>query len=124
MTFKRLEGLTKAGNTRTLFRATIVSQEQFDLAQSIIAHFEGETKLTRKQCRDAHGVLKGKKAAPYFISKNVACKTKAHGVYDLSKLRVATAKREKTAKRENKRKKLETPDATNAITLAIEATQN
>jgi len=90
MSFKKLEGLTKDGNPRTLFRATAINADQFKLLNEIIAHFNGETKLTRKQCRDAHGVLRGKKAAPYFISKNVACKVKgAHGVYNLGVLKLA-----------------------------------
>jgi len=90
VSFKKLEGLTKDGNPRTLFRATAINADQFKLLNEIIAHFEGETKLTRKQCRDAHGVLRGKKAAPYFISKNVACKVKnAHGVYNLGVLKLA-----------------------------------
>jgi hypothetical protein len=37
----------------------------------------------------------GKAYMPYFISKNVACKTKTFGVYDLSKLKLsASAKKE------------------------------
>jgi hypothetical protein len=119
MAFKKLEGLTKDGNPRTLFRAIAVNALQFQLAQEIIALYNGETKLTRKQCRDAHTALRGKKAAPYFISKNVVCKVKnVHGVYDLSRLKLAKSsmevtetepeKRESKPKRERKSKR-ETP---------------
>lgn len=81
--FKKLEG------HNVLFRATAVSADQMKLVEEIVAHFEGRTVLSRKECRDAHGVLRGKKAAPYFISKNVACKVKGqHGMYDLSRLKL------------------------------------
>ena len=98
MAFKKLEGLTKDGNPRTLFRAIAINAAQFKLTQEIIALYEGETKLTRKQCRDAHSKLRplptpyasgNERSCPYFISKNMTCKTKAHGIYDLSRLKLA-----------------------------------
>ena len=123
MSFKKLEGVTKDGNPRTLFRAIAINAEQFKLTQEIVAYYKGETKLTRKQCRDAHGALReGKKAAPYFISKNVACKVKgAHGVYNLGVLKLAAsaskavavvepkAKKEAKPKREAKSKRTAPP---------------
>ena len=97
MAFKRLEGVTLAGNPRTLFRAIAINADQFKLVQEIVAHYNGETKLTRKQLRDAHGVLRGKKAAPYFVSKNMACKVKGtHGVYNVAVLKLAKGSAEIT----------------------------
>jgi hypothetical protein len=88
--FKRLEGQTEMGNPRTLFRARVISAEQYKLVQEIKAFYDGETVLTRKQLRDAHGVLRDRRAAPFFISKNVACKVKGfRGVYDISRLKLA-----------------------------------
>lgn len=47
---------------------------------------------TRKELRDAHGVLRGRRAAPYFISKNVACKvTGQHGMYNVAVLKLSAA---------------------------------
>lgn len=84
MAFKKLDG------HNVLFRALALSAAQMALVGEIIKHYDGQTKLSRKQLRDAHGVLRGKKAAPYFISKNVACKVKGeHGMYELKNLKMS-----------------------------------
>jgi hypothetical protein len=96
MSFKRLEGLTAKGTPITLFRAIVVNAEQFKLTQDMIAANGGEPLMTRKVILSMNESLRpGKAYMPYFISKNVACKTKTFGVYDLSKLKLsASAKKE------------------------------
>jgi hypothetical protein len=92
MSFKRLEGLTAKGTPITLFRAIVVNAEQFKLAQDMIAANNGEPLMTRKVILSMNEALRpGKAYMPYFISKNVACKTKTFGVYDLSKLKLSAA---------------------------------
>ena len=92
MAFKRLEGLTKNGTPITLFKATAVNAEQFKLAQDMIAANHGEPLMSRKTILSMNESLRpGKAYMPYFISKNVACKTKTFGIYDLSKLKLSAA---------------------------------
>ena len=90
MSFKRLEGLTAKGTPITLFRAIAVNAEQFKLTQDMIAANGGDAVMTRKVILSMNEKLRpGKAYMPYFISKNVACKTKTFGVYDLSKLKLS-----------------------------------
>ena len=92
MAFKRLEGLTKNGTPITLFKAIAVNAEQYKLTQDMIAANNGDPLMTRKTILSMNEKLRpGKAYMPYFISKNVACKTKTFGVYDLSKLRLSAA---------------------------------
>ena len=84
-----IEGTTKDGNPRTLFRAIALNADQFKVVQDIIAHWAGETKLTSKQLIVAYNALKGRKYMPYFIGRNVACKVKnTPGIYNLSVLKL------------------------------------
>ena len=87
--FKRIEGTLENGNPRTLFRALALNAAQFQIVQDIVKFCEGETTLTRKQLMDAHFALRGKIYMPYFIGKNMACKTKTNGIFDVSRLKLA-----------------------------------
>ena len=98
MSFKRLEGLTAKGTPITLFRAIVVNAEQFKLTQDMIAANNGEPRMTRKVILSMNELLRpGKAYMPYFISKNVACKTKTFGVYDLSKLKLSASEKKEIA---------------------------
>jgi hypothetical protein len=83
-------GFNKVEGHNVLINAKAINASQFKLIEEIIAHYDGVTVLTRKQLRDAHGALRGKRAAPYFVSKNIACKVKGqHGMYDVSRLKLS-----------------------------------
>ena len=89
MPFTMIEGTTKDGNPRTLFRAIALNADQFKVVQDIIAHYEGETKLTSKQLITAYNALRGRKYMPYFIGRNVSCKVKnTPGIYNLGVLKM------------------------------------
>jgi hypothetical protein len=134
MSFKRLEGLTLKGTPITLFRAIVVNAEQFKLTQDMIAFNGGEPLMSRKVILSMNETLRpGKAYMPYFISKNVACKTKTFGVYDLSKLKLSAAAKASAspvetvpavktprAKRESK-PKIETVEILDTTPLMIEA---
>ena len=119
MPFKPIEGTLANGNPRTLFRAIALSASQFAVVQSIIKLYDGQTLLTRKQLMDANTTINpGKIYMPYFIGRNMVCKTKTPGTFDLSRLKMradagapptpkkvakkAKAKKETKAKREKK----------------------
>ena len=122
MAFKRTE------KNPSLFRAIAISADQMAVVEAIKTFRKGETILTRPQLMEANMALYERKFMPYFISKNLACKTKTRGVFDISKLKVAVgsvissekpakkvpvqkkvvAKKENAPKRERKPKK-ETP---------------
>jgi hypothetical protein len=152
MSFNKVAGHISIQNpdgiAKVLFRATAINLDQMKLIEEIRAHFNGENVLTRKQLRDAHGVLRGRKAAPYFVSKNLACKVKdKHGFYDISRLKLSAeaikqlktvessatetvtvekkakrvrVKKEAKAKREAKAKKEETVEAPPASEVQLE----
>jgi hypothetical protein len=161
MSFKKITGRVSTqnpnGEAKVLFRATAINAAQMTLTREIIEHFanvaeptEEQTErwakgiYTRKELRDAHGVLRGKKAAPYFISKNVACKvTNQHGCYCVTRLKLSaasaaveptteeqpvptvkkkkiasSAKKEAKPRRENRNKEIEAPASTEIETTA------
>ena len=103
MSFKRVE------NTKSIIRASAVSQAQFDLLQKIIAANAGEAKMTRKVLRVIVKDLTSREYAPYWIMKNLVTKCKEWGIYDLSKLHASTAvakpAKSKSTKKENKPKR-------------------
>lgn len=81
MKFTKLEGHS------SLFSSKVVSADQMTLVNDIIKANGGPV-LSRKSLKAFHLELRGKKASPYFIAKNVAAKKKnAPGMYDLSQLR-------------------------------------
>ena len=137
MAFKRIEGTLPNGNPRTLIRAIALNASQFKMVQDIIALYNGETVLTRKQLMDANTTLRpGKIYMPYFIGKNVICKTKTNGIFDLSRLKLASgakstttepkkvvkskAKKEAKAKRE-KKPVVDAPVTTEEVSTLAEA---
>lgn len=78
-----------------------LNANQAVLVADLLKHFKGETKVSRKQLRDAHGELRGKKASPYFITKNNACKVKdAHGMYNLAVFNSSLKANQKRAAKE------------------------
>ena len=114
---------------KVLINAKAITSEQMKLVNEVIAHYDAMTVesviynskcqehekdvkvtqemieryatrlYTRQELRTAHFVLRNKRAAMYFVSKNVACKRKSDHLYDLKVLR---AKVEKVAKSETK----------------------
>jgi len=89
---------------RTLLDTNLVSETQFNLVQKMIKHFKGRKIVSRKELREAHGVLMGKKASPYFISKNIAAKVEANkvkgirtGSYNLGIFKIDKNKPNRTA---------------------------
>src|SRR5271166_3721571 len=92
MSFQTLEGHA------SLFSATAVSQKQFDIAQKMIAHNAGESKIQGKILHIIAQECLGTKYVPYFIGKNVALRVKGTpGLFDLSRLKVAKTKTAKPA---------------------------
>jgi hypothetical protein len=93
MAFKMTEG------NPSLFRAIAISADQMAQVEAIKAFYKGETTLTCKQLLEASKALFDHKYMPYFIDKNLACKTKTRGLFDISKLKVAAGSvAKKTAK--------------------------
>lgn len=92
--------MNKFENSKALVKGTAVSAEQFALVKDIIKMYKGETRLTRTQIKQAHADLRGAKASPYFIVKNMACKTKERGVYNLNVLRQKAEPKPKAVKTE------------------------
>lgn len=80
-----------------LVNSKIVSETQMQLVRDIQAYYAAlennvvRTIFTRKELKSAHAILRNRRASPYFICKNVACKTKDHK-YNVAVLRVASAK--------------------------------
>jgi hypothetical protein len=106
----------KDGTTpSTMIRAIALTPEHMEIVKSFIEFNGGNPLFTLKQLWAANQALRNRKYAPYFIAKNLACKTKVFGQYDLSKLKVAASKAaSKTVKKEdapkrNRKAKKETP---------------
>lgn len=70
-----------------------LSEKQMEIVSAIVKYYRGKKHphplmLTRKELRDAHGAIAKRRAAPYFISKNIAAKVKPskdvpRGTYNL-----------------------------------------
>ena len=100
MPFKQIEGHT------SLFRAQVVSAEQFELAQKLIAANEGNPLIRNKDLHLLTQTVTGAKYCPYFIGKNDFLKVKSEkGLYDLSRLKASTkpvVEKKKPAKKTKK----------------------
>ena len=74
--------------TRTMFRASVVSDKQMTEVNAIAAH-AGKSQLTNPELRLARIALSGHAYAPYFIYRNLQIRVKGakQRTWDLSKLR-------------------------------------
>lgn len=107
--YTKVNVMQKDGVTpSTMFRAQVLKPAHFALVQEIVKFNGGEPLISLKNLWAAHMALRQRKYGPYFITKNVACKTKTAGIYDLSKLRASTkpepVKPAKPTKKEKKPK--------------------
>jgi hypothetical protein len=101
MKLNRVEGHPGMINNKT------VNAVQFQLLQDMIKANGGEPLISRKVMKSLHMELRGKKASPFFVAKNIAAKTKTAGMYDLSKLKLEGSKNSPSVKAENAKPKAE-----------------
>lgn len=84
--------MNKVEGHTSLIRTTAVNAIQFKLVQELISWNNNEPKMRRKDLKAGHLALRGKKASPYFIAKNLACQVKGeHGLYNLGVLKLSAA---------------------------------
>jgi cell division protein YceG involved in septum cleavage len=88
--YNKAKATQKDGETpSTMINTTALSPAHMAIVKAFIEFNEGSPLFTLKQLWAANQALRNRKYAPYFIAKNLACKSKTFGVYDLSKLKVS-----------------------------------